>query len=66
MTGAMALLDEYISAYEELLVEHARLMRRYINQHEDLAHAHAAIANDLWLAEQLMPAQPVEDERPFG
>lgn len=63
LTGAMVLLDEYIAAYEELLVDHARLMRKFISQHADLAHAHAALANDLWLAEQL--EKPPESECPF-
>ena len=63
MSEAMVLLDGYIAAYEDLLVEHARLMRRYISTREDLAHARAAIANDLWLIEQL--ARPIESESPF-
>lgn len=63
LIGAMVLLDEYIAAYEELLVDHTRLMHRYDNTRTALQHARAVIANDLWLAEQL--AQAVESECPF-
>lgn len=46
---ALSLLDEWLAAYEELRLEHMRLMHEYIKTRGDLKHAMNAIDQDLWI-----------------
>lgn len=62
---ALVLLEEWATAYEELRLEHLRLMHRYVCAKQDLAHARYAIECDLWLAEQSMAPDADEEGVPF-
>lgn len=46
LTEAIALLDEYIAAYNELRTENARLLNKYLSTKTYLEHARAAMRND--------------------
>lgn len=50
---ALTLLDEWISAYEALRLEHMTLMHRYLATRRDLEHARYAIDCDMWIEARL-------------
>ena len=64
LSGALALLDEWIEAYHELERDHARLLQRYDSAKTFLQHARAAIANDLH-PPTVEERQAIESEIPF-
>jgi len=45
LMDAIALLDEWRVAYEELRLEHVRLMHRYVKLQRSLEHANSALEN---------------------
>ena len=48
---AIVLLDEWIAAYEQLHIDHVRLMHKHMVAEEALKHARFAIECDLAVAE---------------
>ena len=55
MAEAIALLDLWIDAYEQLRLDNVRLMQKYITTKEALSHARFAIECDLALEAEEKP-----------